>query len=179
MPGRFERRRLRNDDRMSLKQKGRCAMVKLPRPQILIVLPLVLSGGTSPLHAQALRGLSTNNTGQLESSTICGIAVPMPRVLPPPGIGPIVYYLAPCFEGQGRPSQVETATYLEDIHLRPSWPDRGLWVPYDAAAERVILEDFERLWSNHVLDDLSVDIRDYRFSNGTIGKLVTYNIKER
>jgi hypothetical protein len=43
----------------------------------------------------------------------------------------------------------------------------------------VILEDFERLWSNHVLDHLSVDIRDYRFSNGMIGKLVTYNIKER
>ena len=54
-----------------------------------------------------------------------------------------------------------------------------LWVPYNSAAERVIFEDFQRLWANHKLSELSVDIRDYRFSNGVIGKLVTYNITER
>jgi hypothetical protein len=52
-------------------------------------------------------------------------------------------------------------------------------VPYDAAAERLIFEDFQRLRSNHTLDEITIDIRDYRFSNGVIGKLVTYNLKER
>jgi TonB family protein len=126
---------------------------------------------------QALRGLSTNNTGPVESSTICGSPVAAPRILPPTGSGPVVFYFGPCFEGHR--SRVEPEVYLHDIHLQASRPSQGIWVPYDAAAEKMILEDFQRLWSNHALDDLSVDIRDYRFSNGVIGKLVTYNIKER
>jgi len=46
-------------------------------------------------------------------------------------------------------------------------------------AERQILDDFQRLRSNHALDSVSIEVRDYRFSNGVIGKLVTYHIKER
>jgi hypothetical protein len=153
-------------------------MPKILRPWNLVVLALIVFGAASS-QAQALRGLSTNSAAQAESSTICGIVVPAPKVLPPTGTGPVVFYLAPCFEGQGHQSRVEPQIYLNDIQLRPSRPSQGLWVPYDAKAERVILEDFQRLWSNHALDDLSIDIRDYRFSNGVIGKLVTYNIKER
>jgi hypothetical protein len=63
--------------------------------------------------------------------------------------------------------------------LKPSRPSQGFWTPYDSAAEQVILEDFQRLWNNLPLADLSIDIRDFQFSNGVIGKLVTYNITER
>jgi hypothetical protein len=63
--------------------------------------------------------------------------------------------------------------------LKPSRPSQGLWTPYDSAAERVILEDFQRLWNRLPLAALSIEIRDFRFSNGVIGKLVTYNITER
>jgi hypothetical protein len=63
--------------------------------------------------------------------------------------------------------------------LKPSRPSQGLWTPYDSAAEQVILEDFQRLWNHFPLADLSIDIRDFAFSNGVIGKLVTYNITER
>ena len=68
---------------------------------------------------------------------------------------------------------------MQDIELRPSRPSDGVWVPYDTVAERVILEDFQRLWKNHALADLSVEIRNYRFSNGVVGKLVAYHITER
>jgi hypothetical protein len=171
--------RLRNDDRISLKKKGGCSMPKKSCSWMLIVLALVLSGSTSPSQAQALRGLSTDSTGPIESSTICGSFLPAPRALPPTGSGPVVFYISPCIEGPGSQSPTAAEEYLKDIQLRPSLPSQGLWRPYDAAAEKVILEDSQRLWSNHALDDLSVDIRDYRFSNGVIGKLVTYNIKER
>ena len=69
--------------------------------------------------------------------------------------------------------------YLHDIQLKPSQPSRGLWTPFDEAVEQVILADFERLWKNHSLQDLSVDVRDYPFSNGVVGKLVIYNIAEQ
>ena len=35
------------------------------------------------------------------------------------------------------------------------------------------------LWGNNLLDNLSVDARDYTFSNGVIGKLIIYNMEER
>jgi hypothetical protein len=100
-------------------------------------------------------------------------------MLPPANVSPIVYMIAPCFERQRGAARVPPADYLRDIQLPPSRPSQGLWVPYNSAAERVIFDDFQRLWANHLLAELSVDIRDYRFSNGVIGKLVTYNITER
>src|SRR3954465_2444164 len=42
-----------------------------------------------------------------------------------------------------------------------------------------ILDDFKRLWATNFLDDLSIDVADYHFSNGVIGKIVTYNMEER
>ena len=45
-------------------------------------------------------------------------------------------------------------------------------------SERIIMEDFQRLCRNHPLADLSLDIRDYRLSNGEIGELVVYTMTE-
>jgi hypothetical protein len=69
--------------------------------------------------------------------------------------------------------------YARDIKLRPSRPSEGIWMPYDVVADRVIVDDFQRLWKNHPLADLSIEVRDYAFPNGVVGKLVTYNITER
>jgi hypothetical protein len=63
--------------------------------------------------------------------------------------------------------------------LKPSRPSQGQWTPYDSAAEQMILEDFQRLWTHFALADLSIDIRDFQFSNGVIGKVVIYDITER
>src|SRR5262245_49857840 len=142
-----------------------------------VVPLLVIAGGiVTQSHAQELRELKAAPARW--TSSICGSSVEPPATLPPSDSGPVVYMLAPCFERQGGASQTSPQTYVQDIHLRPSKPLDGLWIPYDAVAERVILDDFQRLWKNHKLTDLSVEIHDYRFSNGVVGKLVTYHITE-
>ena len=140
---------------------------------VLSLLSLVASA-----RAQALRTL-TSSTGPAGASEICGQPVPPPNFLPPTGSGPVVYLISPCFERQGGRSRIGPEAYLRDIQLKPSRPSRGEWTPYDAAAEQVIFEDFQRLLKNRPLNDLSVEIRDYAFSNGVIGKLVSYNMIER
>ena len=130
--------------------------------------------------AQALRTVTSSTQGQpVTALSICGAGILRPGALPPPTSGPVVYLISPCFERQGGRPRLQPETYLREIHLKPSRPSQGLWTPYDSAAEQVILEDFQRLWSNLPLADLSIEIRDFQFSNGVIGKLVTYHITER
>jgi outer membrane protein insertion porin family len=114
-----------------------------------------------------------------DAPTACGVPVGAPRALPPEGSGPVVYILAPCFAKQGGTSTVEPETYMYYIQLRPSLPSQGVWVPWDAKAEQTILDDFKRLWATNFLEDLSIETSDYTFSNGVIGKIVTYNMEER
>jgi len=145
----------------------------------LLLLALTIFGTVSP-RAQALRTVTASTQGRrAAASSICGIAAPLPGALPPSTSGPVVYLISPCFERQGRRSRLPPETYLREIHLKASRPSQGLWTPYDSAAEQVILEDVQRLWNHLPLADLSIDIRDFAFSNGVIGKLVTYNITER
>src|SRR5262249_20064359 len=70
-------------------------------------------------------------------------------------------------------------TYLYYIQLKQSRPSEGVWVPYTDASEKTIHEDFLRLWGTNFLDNLFIDVSDYKFPNGTIGKIVTYNMEER
>ena len=112
-------------------------------------------------------------------ATICGQPVPAPRALPPAGSGPVVYLIAPCFLAQGNTSLVDLQTYLFYIQLKASAPSQGRWVPYDDAADRTMRDDFKRLWATNFLDNLSIEVTDYPFANGVIGKLVTYHMEER
>jgi hypothetical protein len=140
---------------------------------VVVLAVLTVAGSALPAQAQALRNLSANPAPAF-ATAICGTQpVPPARALPPEGSGPVVYLIGLCRTKQG------AQTYLPDIQLKASRPSEGLWVPFDASAERVVLEDFERLWKNHSLQDLSIDVRDYQLSNGVIGKLVTYNIVEQ
>jgi outer membrane protein insertion porin family len=112
-------------------------------------------------------------------ATICGLQIPPPRALPPADSGPVIYQIVPCFEAQGNQTLVEPATYLYYIHLQPSRPSEGVWVPWNEASEETIREDFVRLWGTNFLDNLAVDVSDYTFSNGVVGKLVAYRMEER
>jgi outer membrane protein insertion porin family len=114
-------------------------------------------------------------TGQ----TICGQEVPAPRALPPESSGPVVFLIAPCFLAQGNVSLVDYQTYLYYIQTKASQPSQNIWVPYSEEVENSIRDDFKRLWATNFLDNLSIEVDDYRFSNGVIGKLITYNIEER
>jgi outer membrane protein assembly factor BamA len=42
-----------------------------------------------------------------------------------------------------------------------------------------MLSDFRALWNTNFLEDLSIEVTDYEFPNGTVGKIVTYNMEER
>src|SRR3954470_17989589 len=112
-------------------------------------------------------------------ATICGQPVPPPRSFPPDGSGPVVYLIAPCFQAQENTSLVDFQTYLYYIQTKASQPSQGIWVPYNDDAENSIREDFKRLWATNFLDNLSIDVEDYPFSNGVIGKLITYDMEER
>ena len=52
-------------------------------------------------------------------------------------------------------------------------------MPYDDKIEQIAIADFKRLMATNFLDDLAVDVQDYKFSNGVIGKMVVYNMEER
>src|SRR6187455_1778953 len=67
---------------------------------------------------------------QLPTVTVCGQQA-RPAAQPPPGSGPVVLFIAPCFEAQGNQSVVEAPTYLYYIQLKASVPSRSVWVPYD------------------------------------------------
>ena len=113
--------------------------------------------------------------------TICNIAIPAPAKEPPAGSGSVVLNIIPCFERQGGTPIVEPATYLFYMQMRTrvSQPSQDIWMPYDEATERVILEDFHRLWDTNFLDDLSIYTEDYVFPNGVVGKNIVYDMEER
>src|SRR5688500_20026549 len=50
---------------------------------------------------------------------------------------------------------------------------------YNEQTEQTIRDDFNRLWATSFLDDLRIEVTDYTFSNGVVGKLVAYHMEER
>lgn len=113
--------------------------------------------------------------------TVCGLAIPTPARLPPAGSAPVVFQVVPCFQKQGGSPVVDAQTYLYYIEMKNnvSVPSANRWVPYDDKSEQTILADFKRLWATNFLDDLAIDIQDYKFSNGVVGKMVVYDMEER
>ncbi|MGE5359947.1 MAG: outer membrane protein assembly factor [Bacteroidales bacterium] len=111
--------------------------------------------------------------------SVCGVQIPAPSRLPPEGSKPVVYQLLLCFPKQQNRSVIEANTYLYYIQAPRSRPSSNEWAPYDEKVEKTLLEDFKRLWSTNFLDDLSIDVLDYPFSNGVVGKIVVYNMEER
>jgi outer membrane protein insertion porin family len=110
---------------------------------------------------------------------LCGQPVAPPAQLPPADGGPVVYLMGVCFPTQGNVSAVESETYLYYIQLRPSLPSQGRWIPYDEAAQDTMRGDFRRLWDTSFLDDLRIEVDDYVFANGVVGKMVSYVMEER
>jgi outer membrane protein insertion porin family len=161
-----------------------------------LVLFLAALGAAIDVHAQAPPGQAPvsqpasaqpgpPSTGQIPTlpTTICGADIPEPARLPPAGSQPVVYLIYPCFQRQGGSPVVEAQTYLYYIEMakpgRVSQPSQNRWVAYDEGVERIILDDFKRLWATKWLDDLLIDVRDVRFSNGVVGKVVVYDMEER
>jgi outer membrane protein insertion porin family len=113
------------------------------------------------------------------AKTACGTPVSAPFALPPPGSPPFVWILQPCFNSQGGFSTIENETYMYYIQLRTSQTRQNQFVWYDATTEQTMLSDFKRLWATNFLDDLSIEVTDHTFANGTVGKMVVYHMEER
>jgi len=127
----------------------------------------------------ALAALAAPVTAQSNPEAICGMQVPKPVRSPEGQLSPVVVAMLLCFDQQGGASLVEPETYLYYIQSKPSEPSRNVWVPYDAAAEQVLLADFRRLWDTQFLDDLAIETFDYQFDNGAPGKIVVFRMEER
>src|SRR5688572_20598400 len=112
-------------------------------------------------------------------AVVCGQQVPAPATPPPAGSGPIFYGYMLCFEKQGGMPVIDANTYVYYIQARPSSSRENRWIPYDAALEQTLVGDFGRLWATSFLDDLAVEVRDVRYSNGVVGKLAVFNMEER
>jgi hypothetical protein len=102
----------------------------------------VLSLAAAPVAAQAPPAPAPGQPA-LPSVTVCGTET-APRAQPPAGTGPVVLFIAPCFEAQGNASVIEPQTYLYYIQLKQSRPSEGVWLPYDDASEKMIIDDFHR-----------------------------------
>ncbi len=113
------------------------------------------------------------------AKTACGTPVSAPFALPPPGSPPFVWILQPCFNNQGGFSTIENETYMYYIQLRTSQTRQNQFVWYDDTTEQTMLADFKRLWATNFLDDLSIEVTDHTFPNGTVGKMVVYHMEER
>jgi outer membrane protein assembly factor BamA len=136
--------------------------------------------GSDPQSPPAAPAQAPQGAPQGPAVTVCGLPVPPPINLPPAGSPPLLYQVLPaCFPTQGNVSVVETDTYRYYVHLRPSQSSKNIWVPWDEKAEQTAIDDFKRLWGTHFLDNLWVDVVDYPFTNGVIGKIVVYNMEER
>jgi hypothetical protein len=55
---------------------------------------------------------------------------------------------------------------------------RGVWIPRRQHRE-TLLQDFKTLWATNFLDNLWIDVTDYKFPNGTVGKVIAFNMEER
>src|SRR4051812_14307562 len=112
-------------------------------------------------------------------ATICSQQVPEPARLPPTNAGAVLTAVMLCFEKQGGSPVVESNTYLYYIQAKGSRPSLNEWIKYDDSVQQVALGDFKRLWATNFLDDLAIDVRDVRYANGVLGKVLVYNMEER
>src|SRR5689334_15089863 len=92
----------------------------------LSVLVLVIAA--TPIRAQQ-PGAAPAAPQAPATITVCGQEVATPRAAPPVGSGPVVLFIAPCFEAQGNTSLIDINTYLYYIQQKASQPSQGIWVP--------------------------------------------------
>lgn len=134
------------------------------------------------LAVLAACGLAVPSATAQQPPATPAVQAPRPAVqparLPPQGSGPVIRFLELRFHPINQ-SLIEPQTYLYYIQTQPSRPADGVWVPYDDAAERRLLDDFKRLWATSFLDNLWIEVVDAPYDNGVVGKRVIFNMEER
>ena len=100
---------------------------------------------------------------------------------PPAGSPALLRNIELRFPTQGNVSGVDYLTYLYYMEIKNhvSLPSQGKWVPYNEATERIVRDDFRRLWDTGFLNDLWVEAVDEPWENGVEGKRIIFNLEER
>src|SRR5262245_63297293 len=155
----------------------------LPAFAMVVLLALTAAPALAQATVQATPAATAPQTAAPPASsdqpTLCGAAIPAPANLPPTNMGPVIYYIGLCFDKQGGFSVIEAQTYLYYIQTQPSLASQNSWKPWNEEAEQRAIDDGKRLWATNFLDDFSVEVEDYHFTNGVIGKVVSYHMEER
>lgn len=100
--------------------------------------------------------------------------------LPPADSPPIFRNLQLSFPTQGQVPTVETNTYLYYMESDALVDQQdGNFTPYDDALEKVLLDDFQRLWDTDFLNDIAIEIIDVPYPNGVVGKQAVFLLEER
>ena len=135
---------------------------------------------TAPVEPATVKPAALTQKGTL---SVCNgfQEVPPPSALPPAGSKPVVYTAVLCFPKQGNASLIDAQTYLYYMQSPDlvSLPSQNVWKPYNEAAEQTIIGDHKRLWATNFLDDLKIEVVDFPFANGVIGKVIIYDMEER
>jgi outer membrane protein insertion porin family len=149
------------------------------RKYLLTTLALAVLGvwGESLAFAQA----APQGPPTVLTKSVCGRELGAPAATPPANTT-FIWIWELCFPTQGDVPGVEPETYqyyAKIINLL-SRPSQGLWVPWDDRAEEIIRSDFNTLMRNTTfLDDLRIEVNDYTFPNGAVGKIISYIAEER
>ena len=118
------------------------------------------------------------------TKTVCGTELRAPehiRATPPPG-ATFIWQWEMCFPSQGNVSAIEPETYVYYVKFSNlvSRPSEGIWSAWDERARDVLVADFNTLMrSTTFLDDLRVEVNDYTFPNGAVGRIVSFIGEER
>ncbi len=139
------------------------------------LFPLVAAAQPAPVDvaARAGRGVAFDAAPQAPAGQ-----PPAPVRLPPDGSAPVVRSIELRFHPVNE-SLIEPQTYLYYIQTQASRPTDGVWVPYSDDTERLVLDDFKRLWGTSFLDNLWIEVNDDPYANGVVGKRLIYHMEER
>src|SRR6478672_1247630 len=149
--------------------------------RVLAFLFAALAVG-APARAQVIapvQALPPSGEAQPLPATICNQQVPEPARLPPANSPPVLTAVMLCFEKQGGSPVVEANTYLYYMQAKGSRPSLNEWIKYDDSVQQLALADFKRLWGTNFLDDLSIEVRNVKYANDVLGKVLVYNMEER
>jgi outer membrane protein insertion porin family len=97
---------------------------------------------------------------------------------PPAGSGPVIKVTEIRFHPVNE-SIIEPQTYLYYIQTPFTRESLGVFVPFNEATEKSLLDDFKRLWATGFLDNLWIETIDEPYENGVMGKRVIYHMEER
>ena len=100
------------------------------------------------------------------------------RRQPPAGSAPVIRQTEIRFHPVNE-SIIEPQTYLYYIQTPFTRESEGVFVPFNDATEKSLLDDFKRLWATSFLDNLWIETLDEPYENGVVGKRVIYHMEER